>query len=262
MMRTKNFQVDAFASSPFKGNPAGVCFLEKSQPETWMKNVASEMNLSETAFLVPEDDGFRLRWFTPRVEVDLCGHATLASAHILWEKGILKSESQARFFTRSGQLNAIKDGEWIVLDFPALPPEAIPAPHDLQSIFQTNIVYIGKSRFDWLVEVEDEEYLRALQPDFTAINKLPARGLIVTSRSSEYDFISRFFAPAVGINEDPVTGSSHTVLTPYWARKLAKNELFAYQASERGGELKLWNRDTRVGIGGHAVTVMEIELMV
>ncbi len=218
-MKTKIFQVDAFASYPFKGNPAGVCVLEKSQPDAWMKNVASEMNLSETAFLVPEDDGFRLRWFTPRVEVDLCGHATLASAHILWENGILKPGSQARFFTRSGQLNAIKDGEWIVLDFPALPPESLPAPYDLQSLIQTNIIYIGKSRFDWLVEVEDEEYLRAVQPDFSAIGRLPARGLIVTSRASKYDFISRFFAPAVGINEDPVTGSSHTVLTPYWASK-------------------------------------------
>ena len=211
-MRTKIYQVDAFTSAAFKGNPAGVCVLEKAQPDEWMKNVASEMNFSETAFLVPEDDGFRLRWFTPRVEVDLCGHATLASAHILWEKGFLDPGAQARFHTRSGQLNAEKDAGWIVLDFPSLPPESIPAPHELQSILQTDIVYIGKSRFDWMVEVEDEQYLRALQPDFTAINRLPARGLIVTSRSRQYDFISRFFAPAVGVNEDPVTGSvSHCI---------------------------------------------------
>lgn len=260
-MRTKIYQVDAFASAAFKGNPAGVCVLDKPQPDAWMKNVASEMNLSETAFLVPEDDGFRLRWFTPRVEVDLCGHATLASAHILWEKGILGSGAQAIFHTRSGQLNAEKDTGWIVLDFPSLPPKSLPAPHDLHSIIQTDIVYIGKSRFDWLVEVEDEEYLRALQPDYTAINRLPARGLILTSRAKQYDFISRFFAPAVGVNEDPVTGSSHTVLTPYWSAKLGKKELFAYQASERGGELKLWDRGARVGIGGQAVTVMEIELL-
>lgn len=259
-MKTKIYQVDAFALSAFKGNPAGVCVLEKPQPDEWMKNVASEMNLSETAFLVPEDNGFRLRWFTPRVEVDLCGHATLASAHILWERGMISPGSHVTFFTRSGPLTAKKDGEWIVLDFPALPPQSIPVPGELKAILQTNIEYFGKSRFDWLVEVADEGYVNELQPDFSAINRLPARGLILTCRSKRYDFISRFFAPAVGVNEDPVTGSAHAVLIPYWAAKLGKNELFAYQASERGGELKCWNRGDRVGIGGQAVTVMEIEL--
>jgi predicted PhzF superfamily epimerase YddE/YHI9 len=260
-MSRKIFQVDAFTDSPFKGNPAGVCLVDKGVPDEWMKNVASEMNLSETAFLYPEDGGYRLRWFTPKVEVDLCGHATLASAHILWEKGILKPGDEARFFTRSGLLTAKKEGDWIILDFPALPPSEIPIPDELRMIIQAEILYLGKSRFDWLVEIADEEFLKAFQPDFSAISRLPARGLILTSRSKKYDFVSRFFVPAVGVNEDPVTGSAHSVLTPYWAGKLGKNELFAYQASLRGGELKLWNRGDRVGIGGQAVTVMEIDLI-
>ncbi len=259
-MGRKIYQVDAFTDSPFKGNPAGVCLLDHTVPDEWMKNVASEMNLSETAFLYPEDDGFRLRWFTPKVEVDLCGHATLASAHILWEKKILKPGEQAKFFTRSGLLTAIKDGDWIILDFPALPPAEIPVSEELKLIIQSDILYLGKSRFDWLVEIADEDFLRDFLPDFSAIGRLPARGLILTSRSKKYDFVSRFFVPAVGVNEDPVTGSAHSVLTPYWAAKLGKNELFAYQASLRGGELKLWNRRDRVGIGGQAVTVMEIDL--
>ena len=260
-MGRKIYQVDAFTDSPFKGNPAGVCLLDHTVPDEWMKNVASEMNLSETAFLYPEDDGFRLRWFTPKVEVDLCGHATLASAHILWEKEILKPGEQAKFFTRSGLLTAKKDGDWIILDFPSLAPVEIPVPEALKLIIQTDILYLGKSRFDWLVEIADEDFLRNFIPDCSAITRLPVRGLILTSRSRKYDFVSRFFVPAVGVNEDPVTGSAHSVLTPYWAVKLGKNELFAYQASLRGGELKLWNRGDRVGIGGQAVTVMEIDLL-
>jgi predicted PhzF superfamily epimerase YddE/YHI9 len=227
-----------------------------------MGNVASEMNLSEIAFLFPEEGGYRLRWFTPKVEVDLCGHATLASAHILWEIGILKPGDQAKFFTRSGVLTAEKDNGWIILDFPSLPPVEMPVPEELKVIIQSDILYVGKSRFDWLVEISDEEYLKAFQPDFSAVSRLPSRGLIMTSHSMKYDFISRFFAPAVGVNEDPVTGSAHSVLTPYWSGKLGKNELFAYQASLRGGELKLWNKETRVGIGGQAITVMEMDLMV
>lgn len=260
-MSRKIYQVDAFTDSPFKGNPAGVCLLDHGVPEEWMKNVASEMNLSETAFLYPEEGGYRLRWFTPKVEVDLCGHATLASAHILSEKGILKPGEQVQFFTRSGVLTAKKDGDWIILDFPSLAPVEIPVPRELEEIIQTEILYLGKSRFDWLVEISDEDFLKYFQPDFSAISRLPARGLILTSRSKKYDFVSRFFVPAVGVNEDPVTGSAHSVLTPYWTSKLGKNELFAYQASLRGGELRLWNRGDRVGIGGQAVTVMEMDLL-
>jgi PhzF family phenazine biosynthesis protein len=261
MMSKKIYQVDAFTDSPFKGNPAGVCFLDQIGADEWMRNVASEMNLSETAFLYPEEGGYRLRWFTPKVEVDLCGHATLASAHILWEKGILKPGDQVQFFTRSGVLTAKKDDGWIILDFPALPPTEMSVPEELKLIIQSDILYLGKSRFDWLVEIADEEFLKSFQPDFSAISRLPARGLILTSRSKKYDFVSRFFVPAVGVNEDPVTGSAHSVLTPYWADKLGKNELYAYQSSSRGGELKLWNMGSRVGIGGQAVTVMEMDLL-
>ena len=165
-MSRKIYQVDAFTDSPFKGNPAGVCLLDHTVPDEWMKNVASEMNLSETAFLYPEEGGFRLRWFTPKVEVDLCGHATLASAHILWEKGILKPGEQAKFFTRSGLLTAKKDGDWIILDFPSLPPAEIPVPEELKLIIQSDILYLGKSRFDWLVEIADEGFLRDFLPTF------------------------------------------------------------------------------------------------
>lgn len=261
-MSVKLFQVDAFTNKPFKGNPAGVCILDKQKPDEWMKNVAAEMNLSETAFLLPENDGYRLRWFTPKVEVDLCGHATLASCHILWERGFLAKDKKASFMTRSGEITAEKTGEWIVLDFPALVPQPMPAPRELTDLLKTDIMFFGKSRFDWLVEVADDSFVRNYQPDFTAIQKMPARGVILTSRAKEFDFISRFFAPAVGVNEDPVTGSAHSVLTPYWAAKLGKDEMHAFQASERGGELKLWNRGDRVGIGGQAVTVMEIELLI
>lgn len=260
-MTLKMFQVDAFTESPFHGNPAGVCILELPLADGPMKSIAAEMNLSETAFLVPEEDAYRLRWFTPKVEVDLCGHATLASAHILWERGYLKQDSMAVFQTRSGQLTAVKQKNWIALDFPALSPIEYDVPEALSDIISADIVYFGKSNFDWIVEVADEDFVKQLQPDFSLIQRLPARGLIITSRSSQYDFISRFFAPAVGVNEDPVTGSAHSVLTPYWAEKLGKTELSAYQASERGGLLKLWHHGNRVGISGQAVTMMEINFI-
>jgi PhzF family phenazine biosynthesis protein len=260
-MITRIYQVDAFTKTPFKGNPAGVCILEKPGDDEWMLNVASEMNCSETAFLCPEEDGYRLRWFTPRVEVDLCGHATLSSAHILWEKGYLQPEDQVTFYTRSGELTARKDHEWTMLNFPSLSVEESPIPTELIGLIQADILYFGMSKFDWLVEINNEEYLKTFQPDISQIKKLPARGLIITSRSRQYDFISRFFAPAVGVDEDPVTGSAHSVLTPYWANKLGKSELLAYQASARGGELKLQHKGARVEIAGQAVTIMEISLL-
>ena len=260
-MTTKIYQVDAFTTTPFKGNPAGVCVLDNPADDEWMKQIALEMNCSETAFLHPDGDGYRLRWFTPKVEVDLCGHATLSAAHIIWEKLYLPPEMQAVFFTRSGELTARKDHDWIVLDFPALELETDNIPSELGSMIQAEIVYFGKSRFDWLIEINDAEYLKNFQPDIRQIINLPARGLIVTSRSKQYDFISRFFAPAVGVDEDPVTGSAHCVLAPYWANKLGKDDLFAYQASPRGGELKLRNKGNRVEISGQAITVMDINLL-
>jgi len=260
------FQVDAFTEEPFKGNPAGVCLLRWPVEEAWMQNVAAEMNLAETAFPCPQGDGFRLRWFTPKVEVKLCGHATLATAHILWEQGILAPGVEARFQTLSGLLTARRDGALIELDFPARPP--LPQPPEwadaVVGALGIKPVHIGMSAEDVLFEAADEETVRTIRPDFAALRSLPARGVIVTSRSEDnrFDFISRFFAPAVGVDEDPVTGSSHTVLVPYWAGRLGKTSFTAYQASARGGVLHLRLEGDRVKIAGQAVTVLKGELVV
>ncbi len=260
------FQVDAFTEEPFKGNPAGVCLLRGPADEAWMRSVAAEMNLAETAFPLPEGDGFRLRWFTPKVEVRLCGHATLATAHILWEQGILAPEREARFQTLSGLLTARRDENLIELDFPARPP--LPKAPDWADAVIAALgikpVFIGMSAEDILFEAVDEGAVRSVQPDFAALRSLPARGIIVTSRSADkrFDFISRFFAPAVGVDEDPVTGSSHTVLVPYWAGRLGRSSFTAYQASARGGILHLRLEGDRVKIAGKAVTVIRGEIVV
>jgi PhzF family phenazine biosynthesis protein len=258
------FQVDAFTDKPFAGNPAGVCVLPEPRSERWMQDVAREMNLSETAFLLKQEDGFQLRWFTPAAEVDLCGHATLASAHILWETDYLQPQEQARFHTRSGLLTAERlDGNWIELDFPAKPEQATDAPPHLLEALGIQAQYVGVNVFDYLVEVDTEETLRNMQPDITLLAQVPVRGVIVTSRAStpDYDFVSRFFAPRVGVNEDPVTGSAHCCLTPYWSERLGKNELLAYQASARGGVLRVRISSDRVKIGGQAVTTLRGELL-
>ena len=257
------YQVDAFTSQPFRGNPAGVCLLSQAEPDQWMQAVAQEMNLSETAFLLPENDGYRLRWFTPAAEVDLCGHATLASAHILWETGRLKSGEPACFYTRSGFLGASQHGDCIELDFPATLAEACPPLTELNEILAVKPVYVGKNLFDYLVEVDNAEIVRQIRPDFARLKEIEVRGVIVTSRSdmAEYDFISRFFAPQVGVNEDPVTGSSHCCLGPYWGHKLGKRVMNAYQASARGGVLSVRLEDDRVLLGGQAVTVFKAELL-
>jgi PhzF family phenazine biosynthesis protein len=258
------FQVDAFTDKPFAGNPAGVCVLPEPRSERWMQDVAREMNLSETAFLLKQEDGFQLRWFTPAAEVELCGHATLASAHILWETEYLQPQEQARFHTRSGLLMAERlDGNWIELDFPAKPEQTTDAPPHLLEALGIQAQYVGVNVFDYLVEVDTEETLRNMQPDITLLAQVPVRGVIVTSRAStpDYDFVSRFFAPRVGVNEDPVTGSAHCCLTPYWSKRLGKNELLAYQASARGGVLRVRNSADRVKIGGQAVTTLRGELL-
>jgi PhzF family phenazine biosynthesis protein len=257
-------QVDAFASRAFAGNPAAVCVLPEPRDAAWMQNVAREMNLSETAFLVKRDDGFDLRWFTPAVEVDLCGHATLASAHVLWESGALDAAATARFHTRSGVLTAQKHGAWIEMVFPATPAVEAEPPAGFLEALGARPVFFGRSRFDVLAELADEDQVRALAPDLARIGTLPVRGVIVTSRSSrpERDFVSRFFAPAAGVPEDPVTGSAHCCLTPYWAAKLGKRELVAHQISARGGELRLRLEGDRVVLGGQAVTVLRGDLMV
>ena len=254
-------QVDAFTATPFTGNPAAVYILPQARDEHWMQNVASEMNLSETAFLVRQSDGYALRWFTPTVEVDLCGHATLASSHVLWEAGLLKPDEEARFHTRSGLLTATRQGDWIELNFPATPVEPAEAPADLLQALGVSATYVGKNRFDYLIEVDSEATLRAMQPDYSLLLTVPARGVIVTSRASDYDFVSRFFAPNVGVNEDPVTGSAHCSLAPYWSRKLGKDALHAYQASARGGTLRVRVDGDRVRIAGQAVTVLRGELL-
>jgi PhzF family phenazine biosynthesis protein len=257
------FQVDAFTNKPFSGNPAGVCVLPEPQDIGWMQNVAREMNLSETAFLHRQEDGYNLRWFTPAVEVDLCGHATLASAHVLWEAGHLVPGEQARFHTRSGLLTADRRRDWIEMNFPAKPEEPASAPPGLLEALGVPAKYIGKSHYDYLVEVDSEEIVRKAQPDFTLLAKTPARGVIVTSLASskDFDFVSRFFAPQVGIDEDPVTGSAHCCLSPFWTKRLGKNELVGYQASARGGVVHVHLSGDRVYISGQAVTVLRGQLV-
>jgi len=266
-MPVRIVQVDAFTSRPFAGNPAAVCVLKEAAPDAWMRDVAREMNLSETAFLVPKSaapqtDGYHLRWFTPAVEVDLCGHATVASAHVLWEDGHLSPAVQARFHTRSGLLTADRRDAWIELDFPATTPAPVEPPPHLLEALGAQAKYVGKSRFDYFVEIESEAALRELKPDFTALRNLGLRGVIVTARSStpEFDFVSRFFAPGAGVDEDPVTGSAHCALGPYWCARLNKPEFTAYQASARGGVVRVRVKGDRVILGGQAVTMMRGEL--
>jgi PhzF family phenazine biosynthesis protein len=258
------YQVDAFAERPFAGNPAAVCVLPEARPEAWMAAVAREMNLSETAFLVRGEDGFALRWFTPSVEVDLCGHATLASAHVLWESGALARGVEARFHTKSGLVTAVPRGELIELDFPARPPREEPAPPGLAEALGVSIRSCGKSRSDVLVEVGSEAEVRAAKPDFGRLREVPVRGVILTSRATSpgYAIVSRFFVPSEGIDEDPVTGSAHCVLAPFWAPRIGKDDFTAYQASARGGTLEVGLRGDRVRLGGKAITVMVGELLV
>lgn len=264
MSRRQRFsQVDAFTDHPFAGNPAAVCVLGSAADPSWMQHVAREMNLAETAFLLPRPDGFDLRWFTPSTEVDLCGHATLASAHVLWEDGHLPSSEMARFFTRSGVLTASKQPDLIWLDFPATPSHPDDSRPDLPDILGKPTRYIGRTAFDYLVELESETAVREIAPDLSAVARLPVRGVIVTARSEtkSYDFISRFFAPGAGVPEDPVTGSAHCGLGPFWATRLGKNELVGYQASPRGGVVCVRVEGDRVRLGGGAVTVIRGELL-
>jgi PhzF family phenazine biosynthesis protein len=262
-MPVRIVQVDAFTACPFTGNPAAVCVLEAPPTDQWMRDVAREMNLSETAFLTPHADGYNLRWFTPAVEVDLCGHATVASAHVLWEDEHLPPGRQACFHTRSGLLLADRRGDWIELDFPAKVATPAEPPPNLLPALGVQARFVARNQFDYLVEVESEETLRAMTPDFTALRKVPVRGVIVTARpsSTEFDFVSRFFAPAAGVDEDPVTGSAHCALGPYWAERLGKSEFAAYQASARGGVVRVRLSGDRVILGGQAVTVLRGELL-
>ncbi len=257
------FKVDAFTDRPFAGNPAAVCLLPEPREEVWMQNVAREMNLSETAFLVPEDGAFRLRWFTPSIEVALCGHATLASAHVLWEQKILKKGESACFNTRSGRLTAKCREFEIELNFPAMPEQPCAPVPRLSRALGAQPLYFGRNEFDYLVMLENEDAVRGLAPDFNLLSEAPVRGVIVTAQSSaaEFDFVSRFFAPAAGINEDPVTGSAHCCLAPFWQSRLGKNHFRAHQISARGGVLNVSLSGDRVLLAGKAITVLRGELL-
>jgi PhzF family phenazine biosynthesis protein len=261
-------QVDAFTDRRFAGNPAAICVLSEPVEESWMQDVAAEMNLSETAFARRLGSGskFNLRWFTPRKEVDLCGHATLATAHVLWEEGHLRTGEPALFETRSGLLSAKRGPDGIELDFPSEPVhEEVTEPGELaelRSALGAPFRYAGRNRFDLLVDFGTEEAVRGLRPDIRRLEQFPVRGVIVTGRSStpEYEFVSRFFAPRVGVDEDPVCGSAHCCLGPYWAEKLGRSSLTAHQVSCRGGVVKVRVEGPRVVLIGQAVTVLRGEL--
>jgi PhzF family phenazine biosynthesis protein len=261
-MGLRIIQVDAFTDRPFAGNPAAVCVLPGPADEHWMQDVAREMNLSETSFLHRLDDGYRLRWFTPAVEVDLCGHATLAAAHVLWEDGHLPADAPARFHTRSGLLTAARGDGWIEMDFPAKSASAAEPPAGLEQSLGVAARSVGRNKFDYLVEVDSEETVRRLRPNFALLESVECRGVIVTGAAAgpPYDFVSRFFAPRAGVNEDPVTGSAHCCLGPFWQRRLGKDELLARQVSARGGDVRVRLRGDRVLLGGKAVTVLRGEL--
>ena len=257
-------QVDAFTAKPFAGNPAAVCVLSSPADEQWMQAVAMEMNLSETAFLYPLEDGFSLRWFTPAVEVPLCGHATLASAHVLWSEGHLAANATARFYSKSGLLLAQQQEDWIQLDFPINYSEPTTPHPELSPALGAPLKTVMKNSLGYLVEVESEDLVRRMKPDFSRLKLLPLTQVIVTSQAhpdSSFDFVSRFFAPGLGIDEDPVTGAAHCCLAPFWCDRLGKDDFSAYQASARGGVLRLRRQGERVLIKGQAITVMRGELV-
>lgn len=252
------YQVDAFTGKPFRGNPAAVCIVDDTVTAELMQQIAAENNLSETAFVYPKNGQFNLRWFTPVVEVPLCGHATLATAHTLFETGLASAADIITFNTASGVLTARQQDGWIELNFPAITGEPVQLPDEIRDILQVNPVQTIAVDNRYLVEVATEAEVLAVKPDFSRLAKY--RKVIVTAKAnstSEFDFISRFFAPVIGINEDPVTGAAHCCLTPYWAQKLGKTTMLAYQASARGGVLKLRLEDNRTILAGEAVTVIK-----
>jgi predicted PhzF superfamily epimerase YddE/YHI9 len=261
-------QIDAFSARPFGGNPAGVCLLERAADPGWMQHVAAEMNLAETAFLVPREGGFDLRWFTPTVEIDLCGHATLASAHALWQLGRVPRGQRIAFETRSGTLTAEPEGDRIAIELPARPVVACAVPDGLLDALGGEAPILvsdttpGRAHGNLLVEFADQRTVRGLAPRFDRLRGYDF-GVIATARGAgEYDFISRYFAAPYGIDEDPVTGSAHCSLAPYWADRLGKTCFVAWQASARGGELHVTLAGDRVRLSGHAVTVFTGELLV
>lgn len=262
-MSREIISVDAFTNEPFTGNPAAVCVLDGDVDERWMQLVAREINYAETAFVKPIGENYSLRWFTPTTEVDLCGHATLASAHVLWQTGRLAKESAVTFQTRSGSLVAARREDWIELDFPTTPASSVPAPAGLNTALNAEIVSAHRSKFDLLVELTDQQTIEQLQPDIGKLKRYPVRGVIVTAPGTDkYDFVSRFFAPQSGVDEDPVTGSAHCALGEFWQKRLGKSDLHARQVSARGGTVRVQVRGDRTLLLGQAITTMRSELLV
>jgi PhzF family phenazine biosynthesis protein len=263
MKRIPCWQVDAFTDRPFAGNPAAVCWLEREADAVWMQAVATEMNLSETAFARCLADGIELRWFTPGAEVELCGHATLATAHVLWTNGLASVGSPIQFHTRSGVLACTQADGFIELDFPALPAERVSAPPGLLEALGIEAGFVGRTKYDYLLVLASPDAVRACRPDFRLLGEIPTRGIIITSRADDppYDFISRAFFPSIGVNEDPVCGSAHCTLAEYWGEQLGKSQLLAWQASARGGIVRMRRSGERVILGGRAITVWEGSLL-
>jgi PhzF family phenazine biosynthesis protein len=263
------YHVDSFTAEPFRGNPAGVVLLETARDESWMRAVARETNLSETSFLHPEEEAWRLRWFTPTIEVPLCGHGTLAAAHVLWESGQLAASREARFRTASGELVARRVSGWVEMDFPAFPDTTKGVPENVRAAVGLpvrNAVTVSREALGeptCLVELGSEREVRELRPDLSSLRVPGAPGLLVTARSETAgaDFVSRYFVPSAGIDEDPVTGSAHCCLAPYWAERLGRQELIGYQASARGGYVRVRLEGRRVALGGQAVTISRGELL-
>jgi PhzF family phenazine biosynthesis protein len=257
--------IDAFTDEPFAGNPAAVCVLPGAAPEPWMQSVARELGISETAFVHREADAWNLRWFTPVTEVDLCGHATLAAAHALWSYGHVPVAETITFATKSGPLHASTAAPWIELDFPAEPAVPTEAPDELlAALGLARASWCGRNRLDWLVVLDREDEVRELVPDFASLRTLPTRGVIVSAAadaSPDCDFVSRYFAPACGIDEDPVTGSAHSCLGPYWGERRGKDTMLGRQVSPRGGTVRVRLRGPRIALGGKAVTVLHGQLV-
>jgi PhzF family phenazine biosynthesis protein len=258
-MITPFYQVDAFTDRLFGGNPAGIFPLDKWLTDETMQKIAMENNLSETAFFVKKDGGFHIRWFTPKVEVNLCGHATLASAHVIFQDPGFSGDVIS-FESRSGLLNVTREGDLLILDFPANKPQRTALPNDFVQSLNITPVQCFRGKEDYLLLYKSQQEIEALIPDFRRLEKIDARAVIVTSPGEKVDFVSRFFAPRVGVDEDPVTGSAHTVLIPFWAEKLGKTEMKALQLSRRGGTLFCRLRGDRVDIGGRAVTYLKGEI--
>jgi PhzF family phenazine biosynthesis protein len=255
------FIVDAFAHKPFSGNPAAVCLLDRERDDGWLQSLAGEMNLSETAYVLPRGDDWALRWFTPTVEVDLCGHATLATSHILWETGRLKSDAPAIFHTRSGKLVCQRADRWIAMDFPAAPPREVEIIPDLIEGLGVRPTWVGRSHMDVIACLESEQAVRDLIPNQTALGRIKCRGILITAKSSgAYDFVSRSFFPRLGVPEDPVCGSAHCCLGPFWSERLGKTDLVGHQVSQRGGVVRVKCNGERVTLSGSAITVMRGEV--